>query len=145
MNEIATPGGSTPEPTRSSAVSQQQTGGSLMPEQPIMKKQTYSAVMSYAGSSRRLWAWTHGWGSKNLPLSVLAWSTFTVALAVTWAIVTVWYAFTILIFWWLLFPFRLMRRSQRKQEAYQKQQLATMQAMLVNQQRALNDMNSESK
>lgn len=38
------------------------------------------------------------------------------------------------LFGWLLLPFRLVRRSHSKREALQKQQLATMQAMLIQQQ-----------
>jgi hypothetical protein len=52
-----------------------------------------------------------------------------------WFVVTVWYLFTVLIFGWLLFPFRLHRRSQRRSQHLAEAQLAATQALLVQQQR----------
>jgi hypothetical protein len=47
------------------------------------------------------------------------------------------YFVTLIIFGWFMVPFRLVRRSHRKQEHLQQAQLATMQAMMVSQQAAL--------
>lgn len=106
----------------------------LVPDTPIMAKQTYASAMSYAGSARRIWAWTRRWGGRNIWMGLLAYSVLAVAIPLAWAVVTIWYVPTVVIFGWFLIPFRLFRRSGRKQEHLQRQQLATMQAMLVQQQ-----------
>jgi uncharacterized membrane-anchored protein YhcB (DUF1043 family) len=48
-----------------------------------------------------------------------------------------WYGVALLLFG--VIPYRFMRRSTRKQEHLQQVQLATMQAMMVNQQRTLSE------
>jgi uncharacterized membrane-anchored protein YhcB (DUF1043 family) len=48
-----------------------------------------------------------------------------------------WYGVALLLFG--VIPYRFMRRSARKQEHLQQVQLATMQAMMVNQQRTLSE------
>jgi hypothetical protein len=45
----------------------------------------------------------------------------------------------LLLFGVFMIPYRFMRRSARKQEHLQQVQLATMQAMMVNQQRTLSE------
>lgn len=102
-----------------------------LPTTPITPKQTYSSVMSYVGITRRTTAWVRRVGAKGAALAVPA---AVLWLLLMYSIVTVWYVVTLLLFSWLLFPFRLIRRSQRKNEALQRQQLATMQAMLIQQQ-----------
>jgi hypothetical protein len=54
-----------------------------------------------------------------------------------WTVITVWYGITIGLFGIFMIPFRLIRRGHRKQVHLQEQQLATMQAMMIQQQRAL--------
>jgi hypothetical protein len=102
-----------------------------------MKKQTYASPMSYVGSARRIWSWARGWGDANPVTAAFAWAFIVLAIAGMWIFVTVWYCVTLLLFSWLLFPYRLIRRSHRKQEQLQRQQLATMQAMMIQQQQAL--------
>jgi hypothetical protein len=114
-------------------------GDGLVPQTPIVAKRTYAAPMSYIGSSRRIWSWTRSWGGRNVVLGILAFFVLTSAVLLAWAVVTVWYFVVVLLFSWLLIPYRLIRRSHRKHEHLQRQQLATMQAMLVNQQRALRE------
>lgn len=93
--------------------------------------------MSYAGSFRRMTAWVRKVGTTP-PRASLAWSSGVLFAAVMWLVVLpVYYLVTIVIFGWLMIPFRFVRRSHRKQEQLQKAQLATMQAMLVHQQQAL--------
>jgi hypothetical protein len=108
----------------------------LIPESPAISKPTYSAPMSYIGSTRRITAWIRKVGTTG-PTAALAWTVGFFAMLVMWAVVTVWYVVTIFIFGWLLFPFRLIRRSHRKQEHLQRAQLATMQQMMVQQQEAM--------
>ena len=123
-------------------MNQMATPGSLMPEQPIMRKQSYASPFSFVGSTRRevSWARRHSTAWWKTMLATLA---LVVMLPVTWAWDALWFVVVVLLFGVFTFPYRLMRRSQRKQEAYQKQQLATMQAMLVNQQRTLNEVKPE--
>jgi hypothetical protein len=111
----------------------------LIPDTPMMKKQTYASPMSYVGSARRIKAWTHGW-SLSFPLApVVAWGVLVIGISMAWMFITGWYLFTLVFFWWFVFPFRFFRRSQRKQEALQRTQLATMQAMMIQQQQALGE------
>lgn len=105
-----------------------------LPTSPIMPKQTYSAAMSYVGITRRTTAFVRRVGAANGAVMALAVIGAIMWLLVMYAVVTVWYLVVGVLFGWLLFPFRLIRRSHRKQEALQKQQLATMQAMLIQQQ-----------
>jgi Flp pilus assembly protein TadB len=109
----------------------------LVPDKPIMDRRTYASPMSYVGSSRRIWTWTRGWGKANPLAASLAWSVLVITIPIAWTVVTAWYVVTIVFFWWFMFPFRLIRRSHRKQEQLQRQQLATMQAMMIQQQAAL--------
>lgn len=56
-----------------------------------------------------------------------------------YAILIVWYFVMTFIFGVLFFPYRMVRRSHRRQEHLQRQQLATMQAILIQQQMAAHD------
>jgi membrane protein implicated in regulation of membrane protease activity len=102
-----------------------------------MRKQTYSSPMSYIGITRRSTAWIRRVGDTPLKtgLAAIAVGLF---LAVMYAVLLGWYFVIFVLFGVFTFPYRLVRRSHRKQEHLQKQQLATMQAMLIQQQQALN-------
>src|SRR5438128_8165572 len=87
---------------------------SMVPEKPIMSKQTYAAPMSYTGSARRISAWVKRVG--NSPgTAIAAWTAAALAIVGVWALVTVWYAITLGLFGLFTFPYRLIRRGQRKQ------------------------------
>jgi hypothetical protein len=51
-----------------------------------------------------------------------------------YAVIAVWYFVIFFVFGLFMIPFRLLRRGQRKQEHLQREQLATMQALLLQQQ-----------
>jgi hypothetical protein len=108
----------------------------VVPTTPILEKQTYASTMSFVGITRRTTAWIRRVGG-NPAAAIAAIAAGLIFLAMMYALIVVWYFFTLVIFGWLLFPFRLIRRSHRKQEHLQRQQLATMQAILVQQQQAL--------
>jgi Flp pilus assembly protein TadB len=92
--------------------------------------------MSYIGITRRGTAWVRRTG--NAPWqTALAVTGLLVFLAVMYAVLAVWYFIIFVLFGIFTFPYRLVRRSHRKQEHLQRQQLATMQAMMVQQQQAL--------
>jgi Flp pilus assembly protein TadB len=106
-----------------------------VPTKPIVEKRTYASAMSYVGSTRRALAWCRshtgaGFTAKNVALWILA-SVWIVSM---WVVVTCWYAITFILFGIFMIPWRLIRRSQRKNEHLQQQQLATMQAMMLQQQ-----------
>jgi len=123
--------------TRSGVLAETTTPAALIPEVPMMSKQTYASPMSYVGSARRGTAFVRRVGTTPIRAS-LAWSAAGTFIAVMWlAVLPVWYFFTIILFGWFMIPFRLVRRSHRKQEHIQKTQLATMQAMMIQQQQAL--------
>lgn len=111
--------------------------GTLIPETPMMGKQTYASPMSYVGITRRGTAWVRRTGGGVWWKAALAVTVLLVFLAVMYAVLLVWYFVIFVLFGVFTFPFRMIRRSHRKQEHLQRQQLATMQAMMVQQQQAL--------
>lgn len=114
----------------------QPTAAGIVPDMPIMRKQTYSATLSFVGITRRGTGWVRRVGDNwwKASLAVVALLLFLTGM---YAVIAVWYIVIFGLFGVFTFPFRLVRRSHRKQEHLQKQQLATMQAMLVQQQQAL--------
>jgi hypothetical protein len=129
-------GGSLSE-TQSGVLAETTSPAVLIPEVPMMSKQTYASPMSYVGSSRRATAFVRRVGTSPIRAS-LAWTAAALFVGVMWfAVLPVWYFVTIILFGWFMIPFRLVRRSHRKQEHIQKTQLATMQAMMIQQQQAL--------
>jgi hypothetical protein len=129
-------GGSLSE-TQSGVLAETSSPAVLIPEVPMMSKQTYASPMSYVGSSRRATAFVRRVGTSPIRAS-LAWTAAALFVGVMWfAVLPVWYFVTIILFGWFMIPFRLVRRSHRKQEHIQKTQLATMQAMMIQQQQAL--------
>ena len=115
----------------------QPVGQVLIPTTPVLQKQTYSAAMSYIGSTRRILAMIRRAGVKGPLQTALAVAFAIFAIPAMWLLVTVWYVFTLVIFGWFMIPFRLIRRGSRKQEHLQRAQLATMQAMMIQQQQAM--------
>ena len=57
-----------------------------------------------------------------------AWVLALTAAAFMWVLVTFWYLVVFGLFGVFVFPFRLMRRSQRRRERIAQQQLETMQS-----------------
>lgn len=126
-NDLVVPGGDLPaEPS----------AAGIIPDTPMMRKQTYASPMSYLGVTRRGTAWVRRVGDNRWKtgFAVIALVLF---LAVMYVVLLGWYFVIFVLFGVFTFPYRLVRRSHRKQEHLQKQQLATMQAMLVQQQQAL--------
>lgn len=136
-DELAVPESNLPaQPEKKSPPAEPSAAG-IVPDIPIMRKQTYSSPMSYIGITRRGTAWLRRVGDTRLKtgFAVVALGLY---LAVMYVIVTGWYLVIFGVFGLFTFPYRLIRRSHRKQEHLQKQQLATMQAMLIQQQQTLN-------
>jgi hypothetical protein len=113
----------------------------LLPQAPILAKQTYASPMSYVGITRRTTAWVRRVGTSNPAAAAAAWFAALIFLGGMYSVLVLWYFVTVVIFGWLLVPFRIIRRSHRRQEHLQRQQLATMQAMLVQQQMVLHQSN----
>ena len=107
-----------------------------IPNAPAMDKRTYASAMSYVGITRRTTAWVKKVGTSPIAAS-LAWTAAVCFLAGMYVFLLFWYFVTLVIFGWLMIPFRIVRRSHRKQEHLQQTQLATMQAMLVQQQQQM--------
>ncbi len=110
----------------------------FIPTAPALDKRTYSATLSYVGITRRTTAWVRKVATTPA-LAVLAWTVAVCFLAAMYVFLVLWYFITLVIFGWLMIPFRLVRRSHRKQEHLQRAQLATMQQMMVTQQQAMID------
>lgn len=108
----------------------------IVPDNPVMRKRTYAASLSYVGITRRTTAWVRRVG--NNPASTTAAVVAAVFfLLIMYAFLVLWYFVIFCCFGVLTIPYRIVRRSHRKQEHVQKQQLATMQAMLLQQQAAM--------
>lgn len=93
------------------------------------------APMSFTGSAKRIWrffahqadraaiTWPPKWYS--YPTLFLIWGFFGLILTMTWVIVLLWY----LTFGLLLTPYRLIRRSSRKQKRDALRHRETMEAI----------------
>lgn len=106
-----------------------------VPVTPVLAKRTYSSPMSFVGITRRTTAWVRRVGT-TAPATAAAVVAASLFLALMYALVLCWYVVIFGLFGVFTFPFRLVRRSHRKQEHLQSQQLATMQALLAQQQAA---------
>lgn len=100
-----------------------------------ISRQTYSSPMSFIGITRRSTAWLRRVGRVSKPRFTLAITAVVLFLVVMYAVVTVWYLTFFGVFGIFTIPWRFMRRASRKQEHLQREQLATMQAMLEEQRR----------
>jgi len=100
-----------------------------LPTEPVVKSQTYASPLSYVGSTRRIIAWAKKAGVRNAGLAVLVWTVAVLAMLCMWSFLLFWYFIVFGIFGVLVFPFRAIRRSQRKSQHIQRQTLATQQAM----------------
>jgi hypothetical protein len=93
--------------------------------QPVLSARSYSAPLSFVGSTRRITGWARGAGSTAAKVG--AWSVAVIALPLVWAFVACWYLVAFGLFGLFTIPFRLIRRSQRKTQHLQQAQLATLQ------------------
>lgn len=104
-----------------------------LPHQPVLQRQTYSSAMSFIGITRRTTAWIRRVGTNPAVLAPAV-AAGLMFLFVMYAFIAIWYVVIFGLFGVFMFPFRMHRRGQRKQEHLQREQLATMQALLVQQQ-----------
>lgn len=100
-----------------------------LPTEPAMKSQSYASPLSYVGSTRRIVAWARKAGVRNPGIAVLVWTAAVLAMLSTWVFLLFWYFVIFGLFGIFVFPFRAIRRSQRKSQHVQRQTLATQQAM----------------
>ena len=101
-----------------------------LPTDPVMKSKTYASPMSYVGSTRRIVSWASGVQKRATALAVLVWTAAVFAMLLIWTFLIFWYFVVFFLFGIFAFPYRLMRRSQRKNLHVQQTALATQQAML---------------
>lgn len=100
-----------------------------LPTEPVMKSRTYASPLSYVGSTRRIVSWAKKAGVRNAALAVLVWAIAVLAMLCMWCFLLFWYLIVFGLFGVFVFPFRAIRRSQRKSQHIQRQTLATQQAM----------------
>jgi hypothetical protein len=101
-----------------------------LPSDPALKSISYAAPLSFVGSARRIFGWASGMAKRTGAPAVLLWAMATVATAVAWMFVLGWYVVIFGLFGIFTLPYRLVRRSQRKNLHVQRTSLATQQAML---------------
>ena len=104
---------------------------SVVPEVPILTKQTYSSPTSFIGATRRILVWAKQY--QNTYAKIAAYTAVVLFLPAVYALLTVWYTIIFGLFGVVVFPWRLIRRNQRKTNQVQRAQLATMQAMMAGQ------------
>lgn len=88
-----------------------------------------ASPMSYAGSGKRIWKITN---QENQVVSYLLMPVAITIILMAWSIVTIWYC----IFGLLLVPYRLIRRSGRKEKKLalqHREQLEALAAIQTNQ------------
>ena len=140
-DDLVVPGSHLPAEPEQKAPAEPSAAG-IIPDVPIMRKQSYASPMSYIGITRRGTAWVRRVGDNRWKTG-LAVTALVLFLAAMYVVLLGWYFIIFVLFGVFTFPYRLVRRSHRKQEHMQKQQLATMQAMLIQQQQALNQNKDE--
>jgi hypothetical protein len=101
-----------------------------LPTDPILKSKTYASPMSYVGSTRRILAWSSKLAKRSPSFAVLGWTAGVLAMLFMWTFLLFWYLIVFGLFGILMIPWRLIRRSQRKNLHVQQTSLATQQAML---------------
>jgi type II secretory pathway pseudopilin PulG len=101
-----------------------------LPTDPVMKSKSYASPMSYVGSTRRIVAWASKLAKRSPAYAFLGWAAAVVAMLFMWSFLLVWYFIVFGLFGLLMIPWRLIRRSQRKNLHVQQTSLATQQAML---------------
>ena len=103
----------------------------IVPQTPILSKQTYASPMSFVGATKRILTWADK--PRSTGLAVTVWASVILSLVLVWALLACWYVVIFGLFGIFTFPYRLIRRSQRKSQHVQRAQLATMQAMMAGQ------------
>jgi hypothetical protein len=107
----------------------------MLPQMPVVKGKSYAAPLSFVGSTRRIGALIARLANGNAGIAVALWLTLGwTAISAAWAFIACWYVVIFGLFGIFTFPYRLVRRSQRKSQHLQQVTLATQQAMLLQQQ-----------
>jgi hypothetical protein len=101
-----------------------------LPTEAVLKSKTYASPMSYVGSTRRIVGWSSKLAKRSPAYAVLGWTAGILALLFMWVFLLFWYFVVFGLFGILMIPWRLIRRSQRKNLHVQQTSLATQQAML---------------
>jgi hypothetical protein len=101
-----------------------------LPTDPTLKSKTYSSPMSFVGSTRRIVAWASKLAKRSPGFAVVGWTLASLAMLSMWSFLLVWYFVVFWLFGIFVIPYRLIRRSQRKNLHVQQTSLATQQVML---------------
>jgi hypothetical protein len=101
-----------------------------LPTEAAIKSKTYASPLSYVGSTRRIVGWSSKLAKRSPAYAVLGWTACVLALLFMYVFLLFWYIIVFGLFGIFMFPYRLIRRSQRKNLHVQQTSLATQQAML---------------
>jgi len=93
----------------------QQSGTTRLASEEVV----LASPMSFTGSAKRIWRitrWEPFYGCEwlTVPLAILL-------IVAAWMVVASWYSMVFALFGWLVIPYRLVRRSNRKHKAQQLQ------------------------
>lgn len=108
----------------------------VLPMAPIVDKRTYASPLSYTGATRRTFKWVKVAGDTPVKAG-LAWSAAVLWLLLMYSFLMLWYVMVFGFFGLFTVPYRIIRRSNRRSHHLQETQLATMQAMMIQQQTTL--------
>jgi Flp pilus assembly protein TadB len=96
---------------------------------PVLEKRTYATILSFTGITRRTIKWVQRRDVSGFRL-VLWWTLAVLFLVGMYYLIVCWYAMT-LFFFFIVIPWRVIRRQHRKNAHLQVQQLAALQAIQV--------------
>ena len=96
-----------------------------LPTDPALKSQSYASPMSYVGSTRRIVGWAQKTAQRSAAVAVLVWTSAIIFLLAVWVFLLGWYFVVFFLFGIFVIPYRLIRRSQRKNLHVQRTTLAT--------------------
>lgn len=76
------------------------------------EKIVLASPLSFIGSAKRIWRIT----DTSVPLKVVTIPAAIILIVFAWAVVSIWYIIIYTVFGVLFIPYRLLRRSSRKQK-----------------------------
>lgn len=98
----------------------------VAPYSPL-RGRTSSTFLSFVGVTRRASAWLRGSQGHGLVRFLILWPLVGMYLFLMYALIIFWYACVVVPFFFLVIPWRVLRRGQRQRKHLQDAQLATLQ------------------
>lgn len=88
----------------------------MIQQRPRSERVIINSPMSFAGSAQRSWRLRGKWDG-NKPLRIVLTPLPVLIIIVWWTLIVAWYAVTIGLLWFIMIPYRILRRGARKRKA----------------------------